>query len=415
MSRPALPLRNVFAILVATLALAGVPVAVALQAPPPLTVHEWGTFTTIAGDDGQAMQWLPLGGPTDLPCFVETYKNRMFKVMQPPEAGALLDYEKARSGLKGTVRMETPVLYFYADRPTTAYVSVTFPQGLFTEFYPSAEVLQAPSYANILALGRSAPARISWHTVNVLPGTTPALPTDRSNSHYYAARETDAAPVRVWERDEKFLFYRGVGGFRPPISTVLQPDGRIRVKNLSGHPMPQLIVLTRHGAEFGYRIHDALPAGAETVLTASATGGSLDALRRDLERILVAQGLYAREAKAMVETWRDDWFNDGTRVFYVVPQADVDAMLPLVIEPKPASIVRAFVGRMEIVTERSEADVARALASNDARLIEAYGRWLGPIGDRIVAKTANAEQKAALLARLDGIFKGYLARVTACH
>lgn len=79
-----------------------------------LTVHEWGTFTTIAGPDGQAMQWLPLGGPTDLPCFVEYYRNRLYKVMPPPEVGALLDYEKARAGLKGTVRMETPVLYFYA-------------------------------------------------------------------------------------------------------------------------------------------------------------------------------------------------------------------------------------------------------------------------------------------------------------
>jgi hypothetical protein len=414
MSRPVLPLRSAFAVLVATLAVAAVPVAVALQAPPPLTVHEWGTFTTIAGDDGQATQWLPLGGPTDLPCFVETYKNRMYKVMQPPEAGALLDYEKARSGLKGTVRMETPVLYFYADRPTTASVSVTFPQGLFTEYYPYAEIVQAPSYSNTLTLGRSAPARISWNSVSINPGTSPTLATDSSDSHYYAARETDAAPVRVWGRDEKFLFYRGVAGFRPPISTVLQPDGRIRVKNLSSDALSKVIVLTRHGNEFGYQVHDTLAPGAETVI-ASPKGGTLDALRRDLEQILVAQGLYAREARAMVETWRDDWFNDGTRVFYVVPQTDVDAMLPLVVEPKPASIVRTFVGRMEVVTERSEADVARALATNDARLIEAYGRWLGPIGDRIIAKTANADQKAALLSRLDGIFKGYLTRVTACH
>ena len=36
-----------------------------------LTVHEWGTFTAIAGEDGQPVRWLPLGGPNDLPCFVE--------------------------------------------------------------------------------------------------------------------------------------------------------------------------------------------------------------------------------------------------------------------------------------------------------------------------------------------------------
>src|SRR2546422_836416 len=36
----------------------------------PLIVHEWGTFTSVAGQDGQAVNWEALGGPQDLPCFV---------------------------------------------------------------------------------------------------------------------------------------------------------------------------------------------------------------------------------------------------------------------------------------------------------------------------------------------------------
>ena len=40
-----------------------------------LTVHEWGTFTSIAGEDGRAIEWLALDGPTDLPCFVERARN----------------------------------------------------------------------------------------------------------------------------------------------------------------------------------------------------------------------------------------------------------------------------------------------------------------------------------------------------
>jgi len=39
------------------------------------TVHEWGTFTSVAGPDGKTAQWLPLAGPTDLPCFVEQFQN----------------------------------------------------------------------------------------------------------------------------------------------------------------------------------------------------------------------------------------------------------------------------------------------------------------------------------------------------
>ena len=49
-----------------------------------MVVHEWGTFTTVADEAGQAMNWTPLGGPTDLPCFVEHYKNRLFKIGVEP-------------------------------------------------------------------------------------------------------------------------------------------------------------------------------------------------------------------------------------------------------------------------------------------------------------------------------------------
>ncbi len=35
-----------------------------------LTAHEWGTFTSIAGMDGSAVEWSPLSESTDLPAFV---------------------------------------------------------------------------------------------------------------------------------------------------------------------------------------------------------------------------------------------------------------------------------------------------------------------------------------------------------
>ena len=102
-------------------------------------------------------------------------------------------------------------------------------------------------------------------------------------------------------------------------------------------------------------------------------------------------------------------------MFYVVGAADVDAILPLVVSPRPRSVVRVFVGRMEVLTPESEADVARALATRDTRLLDSYGRWLGPISDRILAKMTAPEAKTALLTQLDGLFKAYLSRVTACH
>src|SRR6202158_2060298 len=86
-----------------------------------LTAHEWGTFTSIAGRDGQAVEWSPLTGSTDLPAFVERFRNAGFK-----------------RGLRGTVRMETPVIYLYDSREETVSVKVAFSKGLITEWYPRA-------------------------------------------------------------------------------------------------------------------------------------------------------------------------------------------------------------------------------------------------------------------------------------
>src|SRR5262245_37393705 len=60
-----------------------------------VTGHEWGTFTSIAGADGHAVEWRPLAAPSDLPRFVDRLR---FNV---------------KSSLPAKVRMETPVLYFY--------------------------------------------------------------------------------------------------------------------------------------------------------------------------------------------------------------------------------------------------------------------------------------------------------------
>ena len=32
-------------------------------------MHEWGTFTSVAAEDGTAVDWVPQQGPRDLPCF----------------------------------------------------------------------------------------------------------------------------------------------------------------------------------------------------------------------------------------------------------------------------------------------------------------------------------------------------------
>ena len=59
-----------------------------------------------------------------------------------------------------------------------------------------------------------------------------------------------------------------------------------------------------------------------------STSGTLDSLYSDFQDTLVAQGLYRDEAHAMLETWRDSWFGEGSRLFYIVPRRFVDTPAP---------------------------------------------------------------------------------------
>jgi len=38
----------------------------------------------------------------------------------------------------------------------------------------------------------------------------------------------------------------------------------------------------------------------------------------------------------MLESWKDSWFEEGSRLIYIVPRSFVDTILPLAIEPQPS-------------------------------------------------------------------------------
>src|SRR2546429_4244410 len=224
------------------------------KAPPPalgaaarpgyssLTAHEWGTFTSIAGSDGQAVEWLPLTGSTDLPGFVEHFRNAGFK-----------------RGLRGTVRMETPVIYLYDSREETVSVKVAFAKGLITEWYPRASRVEPA--ANIFdgTLYQLHPdGSIAWDSVTLSPGLRAEFPRDNLDNHYYAARMTPSTPLGLktpaGEQQEKFLFYRGVSTFSVPLSAKLTTMGKLLVANRSEEEIPNTILFERRGQRVGYRI-----------------------------------------------------------------------------------------------------------------------------------------------------------------
>jgi hypothetical protein len=341
-----------------------------------LKVHEWGTFTSIAGTDGQAVDWRPLGGPDDLPCFVNNQNDEFFARINNH------NYLGLKSALVGMVRMETPVLYFYAPRQITVAATVRFPQGVITEWYPQAKLGPIYTSNGSVLLGGGA---IAWPQVTVLPGAAPEFPVSQGASHYYAAREVEATPLRVGEDWEKFLFYRGVGNFEVPLSARLTKSGDVEVRNGSIR-LDGVILFERRGGKIGYRMQTALEAGETTVIAPPSLDGDAAVLRGEIEQLLVEQGLYPAEARAMVETWRDSWLEEGTRLLYIVPRETVDAKLPLSIDPAPAELERVFMGRMELFTAATLKTVEKAIADNDLAALKLYGRFVLPIAQRISAE-----------------------------
>jgi len=360
------------------------------------TVHEWGTFTSIAGKDGKAVEWMPLTKSTDLPAFVEHFQTRNFKL-----------------GLAGTVRMETPVIYFYSSTERSASVHVSFAKGLITEWYPHASTVTPHGPISDAALSENRPGgAIAWNSLHIEPNRSPDFATEALASHYYAARETSSAPISVpspkGEQQERFLFYRGVSNIALPVSAKLAADNSIELQNLSGHEIPNAILFERRGDKVGYRILGPLSEqqspGEQTSVALPELDASLDSLFNDLEALLVSQGLFPDEAHAMVQTWKDSWFEEGARLFYVVPRQFVDPILPLSIQPTPTTTVRVFVGRLELVTPATERAVEFAFASNDRTTLAKYGRFVEPILRAMLQKSSDPAKTKHLETYLSSVY-----------
>ena len=361
-----------------------------------LTAHEWGTFTSIAGEKGQAVEWSPLTGSTDLPAFVEHFRNAGFKL-----------------GLRGTVRMETPVLYFYDAREETVSVNVRFTSGVITEWYPQASRVEPTTALYDASLnGKQPDGSISWDAVTVTPGLRPGFPADNQANHYYAARQTASTPILVktpgGEQREKFLFYRGVANFGMPVTARLTNGGQVLIENRGKEEIPGVILFERRGDKVGFRVGSAVKARA--LLDSPELKQTVDSLGRELKGLLVSRGLYQDEAHAMVETWRNSWFEEGSRLLYLMPEGFVNAVLPLSIRPAPVQTVRVFVGRLELVTPATEKAVERALATHDGAALFKYERFLDPILQSMMKKESNPERLRRLQETLSSYWSAEVAK-----
>jgi hypothetical protein len=368
------------------------------NSPNDLIVHEWGTFTSVAGKNGVTLDWRPLKEKSDLPAFVYTSADKK---------GWRGSYNDPSKGRVAKIRMETPVIYFYTAKEMEVDVKVAFPGGTITEWYPQAGWVNARFDSGI-----------NWGKIKLLPFDAPNYLREASDSHYYPARETDAVSVQVCNADktriekEKFLFYRGVGDFELPLKVKLDgekivlntTEERYGSKSSPGENITNVIVFENRGGKIGFEFVPAILG--ETVVARPNLNKILTGVFDELEEILVSQGLYEKEAKAMIETWKDSWFEEGLRVFYVLPRKTTDEILPLTIEPRPKETVRVLVGRAEVITPETERDVRKQIGllrsgsvkerREAEQNLQNQGRFYEPILKSLLQSETDANVRAQI-------------------
>ncbi len=394
-------------------------------APLDLVVHEWGTFTSMQGSDGVTLEGLH-HEEAELPRFV----------YQLDDAGGLgLEMGRTKGiarRVRGvTVKMETPVTYFYSPRALALHAQVELKHGLLSQWYPFAHATEDADKSDVLDFTRVRSGALAWDIELLAPklgfDDVPMVDAGdpwacaripRSNCVRVEVAAVGDAPAR--SETEQFLFYRGLARFDLPIRATVSAGAKLRIDDTSkvGDALTHLFVLhVRDGhGEYSYVSRIDPGMSVDVVRTVGADSPSVDAmvasLAPELTKALAASGLFEDEARAMVETWKTSYFHTpGLRVLYVLPQRFTDELLPLRVHPAPRAQVRVLVGRLECVTpeveDAAEGDL-RAFCSDDSETssrawerLQKHARYLEPIVRRVAARTTDADVRARIAMLLE--------------
>lgn len=377
--------------------LASLALPTSLQA---LEVHEWGTFTVLLSSNGQTVNWYqPYSDIAKLPPFVQGDFSQMKRNVQ-----------------KASVRMETPVVYFYPEEEMPISVRVAFSQGIITERFPaSTNELFSPSGTITLGNGEfdhlslatcvaitptseqifdqrlkefttvRQPTVTRWagkllppdHAdAKLIPAVNPAL----GGENYAAARNVPDAwifrsdtpgYIANIEPVEKFIFYRGAGEAHLPYRVSMSDDQNVTFDNYSQSANTFQVALRVKDGKASWKQLPNTPGPAQdanrsTSITFPEETISLEQADKELRAVfldaLTSNGLTKAEAQAMIDTWNHTWFAEpGQRVFTIVDRTWVDSVLPLGITPEPKKIERVFVARFEILSPSAEQQLKQML------------------------------------------------------
>ena len=339
------------------------------------TLHEWGTFTSVSGSDGQLLSGLDRE-EEKLPPFIEALDG-----MQNigPSAFGYKGYSLLRPLRNVTIKMETPVIYFYSDQAFDAKVEIGFQGGAISQWYPSRSsgetppaiaqkkttIITDPEKLFIAQGGidfaTQRQGSIAWDLKVLAPDASRGLTFKPGETlNWLRPKNPKANILKVGEQYEDYLFYRGVGNFDLPVTFRVDASETLHLENTGDETIPFLFVqeVTPEGIRF-FTMHDGLAQEkTKSIAEADFTTPGKNWQRpvyEAMEKGLLASGLTPEETHGMIQTWWHSYFQaPGLRVFWIVPEKKTNAILPLTVTPAPEETVRVLVGRSEILRPRFE-------------------------------------------------------------
>ena len=408
-----------------------------LSGSDQLVVHEWGTFTSLQDEDGNAIGSINTDDEP-VPSFVHRLAynivlNSNTAVSRIASKGIFACHPDA------TMRLETPVVYFHPPegwKPRPVDVRVLFHGGWLTEYYPDAlfralgftgsdpkqvysndpRIVNTQESGILGHITKETVGELSWKGLTL--GDQGAGPSTEEKV-WLAPRGVNASPLgTAGGEHEKFLFYRGVGHVDSPLRVARNGD-QLEVSDNPRDPAPAnaqqdlrihaaWLVEVKPGGGCAFRTLGALECGASTRATMPAEfsesdfqSDNLSRLKSQMHSALVSEGLFADEADALLNTWDISYFKSpGMRFFYLCPRADVESILPLEVSV-PSRINRAMIGRIEMVTPDQRAllkKIATSVNILGANLPDRFPEYLelGRFRNALILNEEKRHPSAAL-------------------
>ena len=358
--------------------------------PNRVEVHEWGSINLVQGSDRGV-----IGGLTDdqgdLPPFVETWFDQPARARLP-------------------MMIEKPIIYFYSKESAVYSVRVTCPKGIPTQWYPAVNTYAPTPPRKGQPMPPMKNGRLEWNVITTPNAVRHQMPAMDDHPWWNIARDTDADVLRVSGKEEKFLFYRAASQIAPRLRVAAREGGEFDLE--TGNDAPVRHVYTVAVPESGpvrLRYLPSFPAPEGTRVIEFPDPAAAGA---HLGGVLEAEGLFAKEAAGLVRIWQEAIFaRPGLRAMYLMEPADLDAMLPITIQPAPDKLVRVMLVRMECLTperERNIRDLVRDLGADtyakrqqaEERLVQA-----GRIAQGIIRQILRESDDPEILVRLRRVIK----------